>query len=289
MSKLRIVVSWSGGKDSHATLLWVCNKYGAKNVEALFCDTGWEHPITCQHVKDVCGKLGVPLVILKSKKYKDFQDLCVRSHMFPTPLRRTCTEELKTIPLIDWIISQDDNFMVFEGIRAGESQRRAQMDEECMYFKSYFVDEKPKMYKKKAVKAWCATHDASLFRPVFRWTGQQVIDYILANGHQPNPLYRRGASRVGCFPCVMARLGEIKLVARDKSMRERLIALENSVEGKQFFKKNTIPERYCKTLGDGCATVEEVLDYATRDDVTMDMFEEEEGYSCMSLYHGLCE
>ena len=34
----------------------------------------------------------------------------------------------------------------------------------------------------------------------------------------------------------------------------------------------------------------EVINYVNRDDVGMDdLFEPEDGYSCMSMYHGLCE
>jgi hypothetical protein len=35
--------------------------------------------------------------------------------------------------------------------------------------------------------------------------------------------------------------------------------------------------------------VQEVIDYVNRNDTMSDMFEPEGGYSCMSLYHGLCE
>lgn len=73
-------------------------------------------------------------------------------------------------------------------------------------------------------------HDASVLRPIFDWTAQQVIDYILDNGQQPNPLYRRGASRVGCFPCIMSRKGEIKVLSKDTDMTERLIQLEKEVD-----------------------------------------------------------
>jgi 3'-phosphoadenosine 5'-phosphosulfate sulfotransferase (PAPS reductase)/FAD synthetase len=44
---MKIIVAYSGGKDSQASLLWAVEKYGADNIEALFCDTGWEHPVTC--------------------------------------------------------------------------------------------------------------------------------------------------------------------------------------------------------------------------------------------------
>lgn len=36
-------------------------------------------------------------------------------------------------------------------------------------------------------------------------------------------------------------------------------------------------------------TVQDVLKYVNRNDAQLDLFEPEGGYSCMSLYHGLCE
>lgn len=293
---MKIVVSFSGGKDSQACLIQAANKYGADKIEAVFCDTGWEHPITYQHIHDVCSKLGVKLTIIRNEKVDGFQGLCKRIKCFPVATRRVCTSALKIQPMIDWIISQDENFIIIQGIRGGESEARAKMEPECSYFKEYFeADKGAKLYRKKAVLEWCKTHDTSVFRPIFRWTGQEVIDYILDNGQQPNPLYRRGASRVGCFPCIMSRKGEIKVLSKDEDMTKRLIHLEKEVDslGQKyhtgFFSKGYIPERFCREYSDGCPTVQEVIDYVNRDDAMTDMFEPEGGYSCMSLYHGLCE
>ena len=58
-TKMKIIVSFSGGKDSHACLIEAANKYGADRIEAVFCDTGWEHPLTYEHVKSVCEQLNV--------------------------------------------------------------------------------------------------------------------------------------------------------------------------------------------------------------------------------------
>lgn len=293
---MKIVVSFSGGKDSQACLIQAANKYGADKIEAVFCDTGWEHPITYQHIRDVCSKLGVKLSIIRNEKVDGFQGLCKQIKCFPIATRRVCTAKLKIQPMIDWIISQDESFIIIQGIRGGESGARAKMEQECSYFKEYFeADKGAKLYHKKAVLEWCKTHDASVFRPIFHWTGQDVINYILDNGQQPNPLYRKGASRVGCFPCIMSRKGEIKVLSKDVDMTKRLIQLEKEVDslGQKchagFFPKGYIPERFCKEYGDGCPTVQEVIDYVNRDDAMTDMFEPEGGYSCMSLYHGLCE
>ena len=40
---MRTIVSFSGGKDSQACLIKACKDFGAANVTAVFCDTGWEH------------------------------------------------------------------------------------------------------------------------------------------------------------------------------------------------------------------------------------------------------
>ena len=281
-------------------MIYAVKKFGAKNVEAVFCDTGWEHPITVQFVEDVCNQLGVHLTVLRKMKGDQaltFEKLCEGMKCFPGPGRRACTAVLKIQPMIDWMIQQDDNLLVIQGIRGKESASRSKMARECMYFAEYFEETSGgRKYRKNAVKEWCKTHDASLWRPVFDWTAQQVIDYILAAGLQPNPLYKRGASRVGCFPCVLSRHSEIKVVSKDKEMMDRIINLEHKLNsiGKLrkpacFFTHGYIPERFCKTWGNGFPTAEEVFAYVTRDDIQLDLFEPEEGYSCMSLYHGLCE
>ena len=42
---MKVIVSFSGGKDSLASLLWVRNNL-TKDFITVFCDTGWEHPLT---------------------------------------------------------------------------------------------------------------------------------------------------------------------------------------------------------------------------------------------------
>ena len=42
---MKIIVTFSGGKDSLAALLWV-REHITTNFTTVFCDTGWEHPLT---------------------------------------------------------------------------------------------------------------------------------------------------------------------------------------------------------------------------------------------------
>lgn len=284
---MRIIVSFSGGKDSQACLIQAAKKYGADKIEAVFCDTGWEHPDTYAHILTVCEQMRVKLITLKSEY--DFVSLAIKKKRFPSTKARFCTSELKMKPMIDYVLSCDDSCLIIQGIRAKESSARAAMSSECMYFKSYFEANKKgnkETYRGKEVRTWCEKYDASVIRPIFTWTAQDVIDCILANGQQPNPLYRRGFSRVGCFPCIMCRHSEVKALMKDDEMKQRLLASEKIV-GRSFFPPNYIPKYACKN--GKYPMLEDIFQYIDNKNSTIDMFEPQDGYACMSMFHGLCE
>ena len=176
---MKIIVSFSGGKDSQACLIQAANKYGADKIEAVFCDTGWEHPDTYQHISNVCKQLDVRLVILRSKKYTDFVDMSIKCSRFPSSQRRFCTSELKIKPMIDYILSLTEPCLIIQGIRAKESKERAKLPYECNYFGEYFervkMNRKGKVievwkqdYRRKDVLKWCEHYDASVSRPIFQ-------------------------------------------------------------------------------------------------------------------------
>lgn len=285
---MKIVVSFSGGKDSQACLIEAVNKYGKDKVEAVFCDTGWEHPDTYTHIDYVVKQLDVRLTVLKGNY--DFVSLAEKKKRFPSTKARFCTEELKIKPMIDWVISQKDSIIIIQGIRSGESSARAAMEYECMYFKHYFqplANGKKYSYRKKEIIEWCKKYDASVLRPIKDWSAQQVIDCILNAGQKPNPLYYKGFARVGCFPCIMCRKNEIlNIVKNEKDMFERLKNAEKTI-GYSFFPPQYIPEYACSN--GKYPTIMDVEKYVLSKNATLDMFEPEEGYSCMSLFHGLCE
>lgn len=284
---MRIIVSFSGGKDSQACLIQAAQKYGADKIEAIFCDTGWEHPDTYAHIQTVCEQMKVKLITLKSEY--DFVSLAIKKKRFPSTNARFCTSELKMKPMIDYVLSLQESCIIIQGIRAKESSARAAMASECMYFKSYFEANKKgnkETYRGKEVRTWCEKYDASVIRPIFTWTAQDVIDCILADGQQPNPLYRRGFSRVGCYPCIMCRQSEVRELIKDESMKQRLLDAEHLI-GRSFFSPNYIPKYACKN--GKYPMVEDVFQYVGDKNATLDMFEPEGGYACMSMFHGLCE
>lgn len=79
---MKILVSFSGGKDSQACLIKAAQQYGADRIEAVFCDTWWEHPLTYKHIEDVCSEMGVKLNVLKPKL--GFVELAKKKKRFPS-------------------------------------------------------------------------------------------------------------------------------------------------------------------------------------------------------------
>jgi 3'-phosphoadenosine 5'-phosphosulfate sulfotransferase (PAPS reductase)/FAD synthetase len=294
---MKIFVSFSGGKDSQACLIQACKEYGAGNVTAVFCDTGWEHELTYKHIDIVTKQLGVKLVVLQNKSVDGFSGLCKRMRWFPDTKLRMCTVRLKIQPMIDFILEQCDDLVIIQGIRAAESESRSKLPCSADYFAEYFADDKKGLYRKTAVRQWCQHHKATVERPMLGMSAQNIIDFIIGNGQLPNPLYRRGAVRVGCYPCIFSRLSEVKAMRKDNKYVQRLIQLEDEVNSlkefpkkpSSFFPKGKIPERYCTKYGGGIPAFEDVITYVSRDDSQLDLFEPVEGFSCMSIYHGLCE
>lgn len=281
---MKHVVCFSGGKDSTALVLWA--KENLPEFTTVFCDTGWEHPITYAYVEEINQKLlGGKLVTVKSAKYPSgMVQLCVERKGIPSVKRRFCTGELKVEPLHRYYESLDDEITSYQGIRADESASRAGMAD------TEWLDD--------AGGYW-------IKRPLLKWGAMQCFDMMKRHGVKPNPLYLMGSTRVGCWPCIMTGLGELKrLLVHTPEIRERLIELErvvnesNPVTEKRkwpstFFKAGTIPARFCSIHGlndegepASVPTAEDVFRYI--ESVDEDQLPLLPARSCMSVYN-LCE
>lgn len=292
---MQILVSFSGGKDSQASLIWSIQKYGLKNVKAVFCDTGWDSPLTYNHIENVCSNMGVELVVLKSRVYSNFLDLAVKKQRFPSSLARFCTSELKVIPFIDYILDNPAHYIVIQGIRASESVKRSGMQSQCTYFKYYSTpyseNGKTHSYRKKEVLVYNSKFVCDIVRPLFDWSSQAVIDYIIDNGQVPHPFYSMGFKRVGCFPCFQSSLPELKeLLFRFPERFDYLESCEKLV-GTSFFKSDHIPFRFRSGEGKTAAIrytlVSDMRNYLKNRNLTPDIFQDP-AETCSSYYH-LCE
>ncbi|PHM73694.1 phosphohydrolase [Xenorhabdus kozodoii] len=122
-----------------------------------------------------------------------FLDLCMLKGRFPSTKARFCTFELKHKPIAEQVVapllSQFDEVILWQGVRAQESPSRAALPE----WESDIDN----------------TAGLSAYRPILSWTHEQVFALAKKHGIKPNPLYQQGCSRVGCMPCIHARKSEL--------------------------------------------------------------------------------
>lgn len=260
----KIVVNYSAGKDSTATLAVAHALFGDR-VQAVMADTDNEHELTVGYASTIHHQIGCKPVQFAKRLYTEddfakrreylqknwpkrqvirmgayrgvvmpslarsdtkfgqawqrtaerwdigfetpldaalsvmhpsgnsFLDLALLHGKFPMLRDRFCTDELKIqaaynqvmLPLID-----DGEVVVqWSGVRADESSKRAG-------YERFSRD----------------MRDADFlynFLPIHRWTATDVFALHKYFGIKPNPLYIKGAARVGCMNCVLCTKEEI--------------------------------------------------------------------------------
>lgn len=269
------IVSVSGGKDSTALYCWAIRQWGKDGFKAVFADTGHEHPVTYNYVRNLPELAEGPeikwvkadfveKVEAKGKlaSQNPFLDMMLWKGRAPSTKAQFCTENLKLKPIREWVTSirGDDEIEMYLGIRAAESERRSKMPE----------------------REFSNFYDGYINRPLLHWSKDDIFNYLNQCGVPPNPLYALGYGRVGCFPCIHANKTELRLLpdwAWDK-----LRAWENRV-GRSWFPPGIVP-------GIHIPTIDNVREWCKTDrgGRQWNMFTEDakDIPSCMSTW-GICE
>jgi len=200
---MKYLVSLSGGKDSTACLLLALDTFPKEDIIPYYIDTKWEHDAVYEYLDYLEEKLDIKIKRIESE---GMEALSKRKKMMPNRMMRFCTENLKVKPAIEFYKTFQDkgiDFINIVGIRRDESEARANTE-------SFFI--------KDGIKTLC---------PIAYWGTQRVFDYHKENGIEVNPLYKKGFSRVGCYPCIYARKHELMLM-EDKYV-QRLRKLEKDM------------------------------------------------------------
>ena len=264
-----LVANVSGGKDSTAMILHLMELN--LNFEAVFCDTGWEHEQTYEYLEYLEKfVLKQPIKRLRNEKYfktdtrGGYEELVLNKIFFPSNVIRTCTLELKVAPQLEYMDEVRAKYkkkpVSAVGIRKEESQARSKLGP---------FEEKD---------------ESTIWRPLIDWTVEDVIAIHKRFGVAPNPLYTRGFSRVGCFPCIFARKSEIKHAFQESPERfERIRQLETEV--KELAKEKGRKEAVYSFFKRG--NVDTVLDWALKTEDQLELFDEEYLSGCLTW--GLCD
>lgn len=196
----------SGGKDSTALLLWAVHEsgYDIESLRVTFADTGNEHDITYEYVNYLSENVH-PVEWLKPPL--DFYQLVAKKKRFPSSRARFCTQDLKMKPCRAYIyrlMDEGHEVLLHTGIRASESAARAALPEREL--DTYY--------------------GVPVYRPLLRWSIDDVWAIHEKYGIKRNPLYAKGFRRVGCAPCIMCKKEEIRMIA--DQFPERIDMIRNA-------------------------------------------------------------
>jgi 3'-phosphoadenosine 5'-phosphosulfate sulfotransferase (PAPS reductase)/FAD synthetase len=210
-----------------------------------------------------------------------FLDLCLVKGRFPSQGARFCTEELKVLPMwraiYEPLLKADRRVISWHGVRADESRSRSKLS--------------PRTHQ--GGKYW-------IWRPLLRWTAQDVFTMHSRHGVAPNPLYQEGMGRVGCFPCFGCRKEELGHMVRRypkfiETLKrwEKMVGQASKCGQSTFFAVDKIPGPHQRDSRLPMPGIERVAAWALTgpDGWTLDLLKmPDEGgvYGCTSLY-GLCE
>lgn len=186
-----VVVSFSGGKDSLASLAIAVKALGPEKIVVLFNDTGVEFPETVEYVHRVADTLGVELLVASA------EDSFWRGvEVFGPPARdyRWCCKVTKLAPIARVFKEKfPEGAISLVGQRKYESAARALS---------------PRIWR----NAWLPNVVAA--SPIHEWSALAVWFYIFRERLPINGLYFLGFDRLGCWLCPSVELGELDLLEK---------------------------------------------------------------------------
>ncbi|MEM0240131.1 MAG: phosphoadenosine phosphosulfate reductase family protein [Candidatus Nezhaarchaeales archaeon] len=186
-----ILVSFSGGKDSFATLIIVKKALESlgKEFYVLFSDTKIEYPETIRYVEETLRKLGLERKVIKVDAFTNFFDAI---KIFGPPARdfRWCCKTCKLAPIAYAIKSLGGECLTFIGLRGVESAKRK---------------------KQGAIWEGIWVKGQTGVSPIHEWNTLNVWLYLFKEGVEVNPLYYKGLERIGCWTCPSMDLAEMQI------------------------------------------------------------------------------
>ena len=264
---LQHIINISGGKDSASCYMLALMR--GKPFRAVTADTGHENEITYDWIRKLSDRTGGPKVEVVKADFTDqiarkrvlvktkwvlegvadeiiqaaldvlhptsspFLDLCIWKGRFPSRMAQFCTEELKSVPIKAQVFDPartNGPVVSWQGERRNESANRARLPRHMRVKQPGFAD-------------------LLIFRPILHWSAENTFALHKHFGLDPNPLYKNGQSRVGCFPCINSNKKELAaMFVRFPEVLEKLRHYErlvgsSSKRGKStFFAARTTPE-----------------------------------------------
>ncbi|NJD98456.1 hypothetical protein E3E26_01395 [Thermococcus sp. LS1] len=179
-----IIVPWSGGKDSTATLILASEVF--KDVTAIYVRMEYEMPLTDEYVEKLARKLKINLVRVDVPMPLD-------EFGMPTHRDRWCTR--KKVEALYKAAGEFERPLLVVGDRDGESARRR--------LKPPVIERKNDILGKFLE-----------VMPIKFWSGMMVQLFIIMRGFELHPLYYEGFYRLGCTVCPSLAEWEVELLKK---------------------------------------------------------------------------
>lgn len=317
------IISVSGGKDSTALLLLALEKQ-TENLQAVFADTGHEHPLTYDYVQYLNKKV-FPIKTVKA----DFTEAIARKR---TRLQAIANGEIDArneaskhkwtqqrakealdflhptnIPFLDMVLARG----FFPSTRrrfCSEELKRNPMIEQVQM---PLLDSGHEVYSWQGVRSDESLSRANLpeleevggglfnYRPILTWTVEDVFAMHDKYQVKPNPLYKQGMGRVGCMPCIHAKKDELLEISKrfpEEIKRvaewERLTTQVNVLgAGATFFSVDKLGlQMNTEDIDVSKYGIWRAVEWSktSRGGKQEDLFRSQDGPTCSSVY-GLCE
>lgn len=205
-------VLFSGGKDSLCTLEYLRRLSSRTGIDitALHVNTTAGFPEVEKYVIDICKKMSIPLVVVKPDR--DYFELA-KKWGIPGVKSRWCCKTLKIAPIRRFLSEIDGPKVIYDGIRAAESNLRA------TYVPIWFHP---------SFKSICVS-------PIFGWSNTQIDNYIERKNLPKNPTYEIGTSGecwCGAYKC---RSDFESLLNIHPEIFDKLVEVEEAQRGKYTF------------------------------------------------------
>lgn len=207
----RIVLSFSGGKDSTVTADVVIKALSNPSLVHIFGNTTLEFPSTISYAERYRKNHPQAIFLTAKNDEQVFYDVCEDIGP-PARMMRWCCSMFKTGPITRAINSlyRNQQILTFYGIRKSESVSRSKYNR---------VEDDAESVK---------IQQQTVASPIFFWKDIDIWLYMLSENVDFNDAYRLGYDRVGCWCCPNNNqraqfLSRIYMPEQSKKWREFLI------------------------------------------------------------------